>query len=75
MPASQGGGGTQKTFDIAARVTFLGLKFDNLLFWGVAGIIFFWLTGNLHYFLGCLEKKLQNYFPEIDFHLLFCLFF
>ena len=31
-----GGGGTRKNFDSDARVTFLGLKFDNLLFLGVA---------------------------------------
>ena len=27
-----GGGGTRKYFDRDARVTFLGVKFDNLLF-------------------------------------------
>ena len=30
------GGGTRKNFDRNARSTFWGLKFDNLLFWGVA---------------------------------------
>ena len=36
----------------------------------------FRLTGNLHYFGGVPEKKkTTNYFLEIDFHLLFCLFF
>ena len=64
---------------------FSSLKFDNLLFWGLlkmrvifGGVekisIIFWLTGNLHYSLfwgGCWEKKLPNYFLEIDFHLLF----
>ena len=59
------GGDTRKNFDMDARVTFLGLKFDNLLFfwvaqnegyfWGIEklSIRFFWSTGNLHYFLGC----------------------
>ena len=65
QPGGGGGGGTRKNFDRDARVTFLGLKFDNLLFFWVAqneGYFlggwkkkhcFFWLIGNLHYFLGC----------------------
>ena len=31
---TQGEGGTWKNFDRDARVTFLGLKSDKLLFWG-----------------------------------------
>ena len=64
---SLGEGGTQKNFDRDARVTFLGLKFDNLLFfevlkmrviWGGVKIRqYFWgLTGKLHYGFGLLKK-------------------
>ena len=42
-------GGTRKNFDRDARVTFLGLKFHNLLFFGVAQ--------NEGYFLGVAEKR------------------
>ena len=42
------------------------------IFGGLKNKNFFWLTGNLHYFFGLLR---QNYFLEIDFHLLFRLFF
>ena len=61
-------GGTRKKFDRDARVTFLGLKFHNLLFFWVAqnegyflGVdkisIIFWLTGNLHYYFLVAEKR------------------
>ena len=37
------GGGTQKNFDRDARVTFLGLKFHNLLFLGLLKMrVIFW---------------------------------
>ena len=50
---TQGGGGTRKYFDRDARVIFLGLKFHNLLFFGVAQ--------NEGYFLGA-EKISINFF-------------
>ena len=57
-------GGTRKNFDRDACVTFLGLKFDKLLFLGLLKMRVilrvekisnnFWgLTRSLHYFLGC----------------------
>ena len=60
-------GGTRKNFDRDARVIFLGLKFDKLLFVWVAKnegyflgfeniSIISGLTRNLHYFLGLLKK-------------------
>ena len=63
-----GGGGTRKNFDRDARVTFLGLKFHNLFFWGVAqnesyfwGVekisIIFLANWNLYFFLGVAEKR------------------
>ena len=77
-------GCTRQSFDRDARVTFLGLKFHNLLFFGLLKMrviffrglknkhYFFLLTGYLHYFLGLMRKETTE---EIDFHLLFCLFF
>ena len=60
------GGVTRKNFDRGARVIFLGLKFDKLLFFGLLKIrvifgglkyIYFGgLTGNLHYCFGLLKK-------------------
>ena len=35
MPNRVNTGGTRKNFDRNASVTFLGLKFDKLLFWGL----------------------------------------
>ena len=56
-----GGGGTRKNFDRDARVTYLGLKFDNLFF--------FWSTGNLHYFFGLLSKETTELLPRNIFPL------
>ena len=47
------GGGTGKNFDRDARVTFLGLKFHNLLF--------FWVAQTEGYFLG-VEKNKHYFF-------------
>ena len=41
-----GGGGHSKKFDRDARVTFLGLKFNNLLY--------FWVAQNEGFFLVCV---------------------
>ena len=84
---AQGGGEDSEKFRQGSWCHFLGLNFHNLLFFGVAqneGYFYevekissiFRLTGNLHYFGGVPEKKkTTNYFLEIDFHLLFCIFF
>ena len=37
---TQGGGDTRKNFDRDARATLLGLKPDNLLFFGLLGLFF-----------------------------------
>ena len=57
-----GGGGTRKNFDRDARVTFLGLKFDKLLFFGCSKWGLFWGgSKNKHYFLG-VNKKFAYFF-------------
>ena len=61
-------GGTRKSFDRDARVTFLGLKFDNLLFLGVVQnegyflvvekiSIIFLVNWKFVLFLGVAEKR------------------
>ena len=50
-----GGGGTRKYFDRDARITFLGLKFDKLLFFVVAqNEDYFWGLKKQALFLGGL---------------------
>ena len=55
--------GTRKNFDRDARVTFMGLKFDKLLFFGllIMRVIFSGLKKNKPYFFG-VNKKFTLFF-------------